>query len=191
MPGCVRNLNLFKLSLLLMVLVLCSCKQAEQDFGFEVENVDARWRNGRMMVDFQHEISLSDEAREALVHGVPLTVALELILRNTNNQAHVVERTERYEINYLPLSDHYRLSLPGDGGASTFPRLRHVLAELSALDLSFETGPLPRGDYELLVRLHLDTQSMPPPMRLPVWLSSRWRHDSDWSAWPLEIDPQA
>ena len=191
MPGCEKKPDHLVTALLLAAVLLGGCGKADQDFGFEVGNVDARWRNGRMMVNFQHDISLSAEAREALVHGVPLTLALELILRKTDNQVHVVERTDRYEIRYLPMSDHYRLTLPAGGAARTFPRLRHVLAELSAQDISFATGPLPRGEYELLVRLHLDTQNMPPPMRLPVWLSAQWRHDSDWSAWPIDIDPQA
>ncbi|MEJ2299853.1 MAG: DUF4390 domain-containing protein [Woeseiaceae bacterium] len=80
----------------------------------------------------------------------------------------------------------------GDAGpARTFPRLRHVLADLGRLDLSFETGALPGGEYELLARSYLDQERMPPPMRLPALFSRRWDHASGWTAWPLDVEPEA
>ena len=88
------------------------------------------------------------------------------------------------------MSSHFQLSLP-DGSVKTFPRLRHVLAELSGMAIAVRTGPLPAGAYELLVRTQLDRRKMPPPMKLPVLMSAEWRHDSNWSSWPLNIDPGA
>jgi hypothetical protein len=88
------------------------------------------------------------------------------------------------------LSDHFQLAYSDETSVKTFPRLRHVLAELSTLNLSITTGVLPAGEYELLVRMRLDQGRMPPPMRLPVLLSSKWRHDSSWSSWPLMIEPE-
>lgn len=184
MPACARTLSI-------AAALLAACSQPSTEFGFAVDRVDSQWRNGRLTASFHQQLGLSDEAREALVHGVPLTLELELILRNTRDQTHVSESTRRYGIHYLPLSDHYQLSGPGEGDLRTFPRLRHVLAELSDLDVSIDTGPLPRGEYEVIVRFRLDRRALPPPMRLPVWLSPHWRHDSDWSAWPIEIDPRA
>ena len=89
------------------------------------------------------------------------------------------------------MSEHYQLAQVGSASIKTFPRLRHVLAELSQIRLSFETGVLPAGDYELMARISLDQSTMPPPMRLPMLLSSNWQHDSSWSSWPLEIQPEA
>ncbi len=190
MPACVKTPESTPLILLVVALTLAACSDPAADGRFELSHVEAKWTNGWMKVACEQHLSLSNEARNALIHGVPLTVQLELLLRNSDSRTRVGNETYSYEIRYLPLSDYYQLSVSGTDTVRTFPRLRHVLAELSSLDVSFETGALPAGDYELLARTRLDQRTMPPPMRLPVLLSSKWRHDSSWSSWPLEIEPE-
>lgn len=172
------------------VAALAACGDQPQGGQFEVDRVEARWANGRMDVAFEQRLKLSQEAMDALEHGVPLTVGVELVLRDARTQTRVRENESQYEISYLPLSEHYQLSGPDGEVIQTYPRLRHALAELGSLELSFETGALPSGEYELLARSFLDKHKMPPPMRLPVLFSPRWNHESDWTSWPLEIgDP--
>jgi hypothetical protein len=168
--------------------LLTACAPAEEGGRFEVLQADAKWINGRLQGSCQLDVRLSPEAREALRHGVPLTVRLDLILRNTGDQTRVGEAAQRYEIRYLPLSEHYQVDGPGNGRAATFPRLRHAIAELSELDFVIETGALPAGDYELLARSGLDHEGMPPPMRLPALFDPGWRHASNWTSWPIGIE---
>ena len=119
---------------------------------------------------------------------MPLTVEIEVILRDTSSQNRVGSDTAFYEIRYLPLSEFYQVSGLQDDEVMTFPRLRHALAELATLELSFDTGALPSGQYELLARSRLDKSRMPPPMRLPALFSGQWQHDSAWTSWPVLID---
>ena len=192
MPGCSnRNRRITAVPVLLAAIGLTACGGQAQGGRFEVHAVDASWSNGRMEVSFEQALSLSPEARNALVHGVPLTLALELVLRDAKTQTRLKKHRAQYEIRYLPLSEHYQLSRPGSDASQTFPRLRHALAELGSLELEVETGALPRGEYELLTRSFLDKQEMPPPMRLPVLFSPRWSHESEWTSWPLNIEPGA
>ena len=177
--------------LLVIVLAFTACSGQDSTGRFELSRVDANWRNGRLDVRFEQQLKLSEEARNALVHGVPLTVEIELILRDSSSQTRVGHTVGNYEIRYLPLSEHYQVSNLKEGMVKTFPRLRHVLAELARLELTVDTGAIPAGDYELLARSHLDRNRMPPPMRLPALFSSEWSHDSTWTAWPLAIDPGA
>lgn len=177
---------------LLAMLVLCTaCFGPERAGRFELSQVDAEWKNGRLDVRCAQQLKLSEEAQNALNHGVPLTVELEMILRDSSSQTRVGNTSESYEIRYLPLSEHYQVSNSEGTVIETYPRLRHVLAELAELELALETGALPAGDYELLVRSSLDHNRMPPPMRLPALFSSSWRHDSTWTAWPMVINPEA
>lgn len=170
------------------LLALAACARPAEDGLFAVSGVDATWGNGRLRGTCELGLQFSPEAREAIRHGVPLTLELELILRSTAHQTRVGNETRRYEIRYLPLSKHYQVTGLGEEQPATFPRLRHALAELSLLDFSIETGALPGGDYELLVRSRLDHHSLPPPMRLPALFDPGWRHASGWSSWPLAID---
>lgn len=179
---------------LLAALLLGGCGPAQEGGRFELDRLDANWSTGRLDVRFSQRLRLSPEARNALQHGVPLTVGVELVLRDAHTQNRIRRDRFFYEIRYLPLSEHYqlsRLSDDGDDELRTFPRLRHALAELSDLRLSVETGALPGGEYELLARSYLDKRRMPPPMRLPVLFSPRWNHESAWTSTALEIEPGA
>lgn len=189
MRACLKKPECARGCLLAVVLALSACADPGAEGRFELTRIAAEWSNGRLNVTSEQKLSLSEEASNALIHGVPLTIELELVLRNTGDQTRVGNQTSNYEIRYLPLSNYYQLAFSGTDTVKTFPRLRHVLAELSHLDVSVETGTVPAGDYELLARISLDQNRMPPPMRLPALLSAKWHHDSAWSSWPLQIEP--
>ncbi|MBT8058067.1 MAG: DUF4390 domain-containing protein [Xanthomonadales bacterium] len=172
-----------------LVLLLTACGGPGEGGRFEIERVDSRWANGTLEVNLEQSLELSREARNALDHGVALTVEVELILRNAGSQTRVGNGLWSYEIRYLPLSQYYQVTELDREAVLTFPRLRHALAELSRLRLELETGALPAGDYELLARSNLDKNRMPPPMRLPATFSARWLHESTWTAWPMAIHP--
>lgn len=192
MPACINKAKRGDLLLpLLLCFMLAACENRPEGGQFEISKVEALWSNGQMTIRFEQDLNLSPEARNALVHGVPLTIGVELVLRDARTQTRVKKMNSLYEIRYLPLSEHYQLSDEVGKSVQTFPRLRHALAELGSLQLSFETGALPRGEYELLARSFLDKQKMPPPMRLPVLFSPRWNHESAWTSWPLDIEPGA
>jgi hypothetical protein len=190
MPGCARP-DLAATGLLALLFALGGCSGPSGGGQFDIDHVAARWANGRLEVTCDQRLKLSAEARDALQHGVPLTIKVELILRDIATRTRVGATTRRYEIRYLPLSEHYRVSGIGARDVATFPRLRHALAELSRLELSLDTGALPAGDYEVLVRSQLDRRLMPPPMRLPALFDSAWKHASTWTSWPLTINPGA
>jgi hypothetical protein len=168
-------------------ILITGCARQADVHNFELSHVDANWSNGELSATVQQELKLSSEARDALVHGVPLTLQLELVFRNTSSRAPIINNLSSYEIRYLPLSNHYQLTLPGGYEVRTFPRLRHLLAELSSISLSLKTGELKRGKHELMARTRLDQQKMPPPMRLPMLFSAEWNHDSDWTTWPVKV----
>ena len=179
---------------LLATLLLTACDPAPDGGRFEIERLQASWTTGRLDVRFSQRLQLSPEAREALQHSVPLTLGVEIVLRDARTQNRVRKDESSYEIRYLPLSEHYQLSYlngPREGELHTFPRLRHALAELGELRLGIETGALPAGEYELLARSYLDKHKMPPPMRLPVLFSPRWNHESAWTTTTLNIEPGA
>jgi len=171
-------------------ILITGCARQADNHHFELSRVDANWSNGRLSATVKQELKLSSEAREAMVHGVPLTLQLELVFKNSGDGTPILKHLFNYEIRYLPLSNHYQLTLPGRGEVRTFPRLRHLLAELSSVNLSFKTGEVADGTHKLMARIHLDQQKMPPPMRLPMLFSAEWHHDSDWTTWPVSVPAQ-
>ena len=186
MPGYAK-FDTARSAVLALLLTLGGCFQQDAAGRFEISRLEAHWTSGRVEIICDQRLELSTEAREALRHGVPLTIEVELILRDLASRTRVGGMTRRYELRYLPLSEHYQVSGIGPNGLATFPRLRHALAELSRQDLVVETGALPAGKYEVLARNRLDRRHMPPPMRLPTLFDPSWKHDSEWTTWPLTI----
>lgn len=184
MPACAKP----SLVLWLALLALAGCGSAARDGEFSVTHIDAAWSNGQLSVRGEQQLQLTAEARRALLHGVPLTIRTRIILRDAARQARLLQEDQRYEVRYLPLSEHYRVTGPLPDQISTYPRLRHALARLARIDLSLRTGALPAGDYELLLRSDIDVEYLPPPMRLPVLFDPAWKHASAWSAWPLTVE---
>jgi hypothetical protein len=174
------------LSTTLLVLAACS-PQAEIDYAFSIRNVSVSRAYQSLSIHLQQKLELSQQAREALEHGVMLTISLEVELRNDTNMIATQQDARHFQLRYLPLSERYQLSEEESGDLKTFSRLRHLLASVDDLNISLSTGPLPSGNYELRTRIRLDKSRLPTPMQLPAWFSSQWQHDSEWSVWPFEV----
>lgn len=177
------------------VLALSGCAPEQRNFGFVVEDVGMSQEPGGPALFVRQRITFSDEARDALVHGVPLVVRVEGRLRPQGARRYPVRVARDFELSYLPLSDHYQLrdllrAGPGVGSDAqprTYPRLRHALADLTEVTLplpphvaAFVGEDAPADALTVGARTHLAEQELPPPMRLPAWLSARWHHDSGW-----------
>jgi hypothetical protein len=168
-------------------VLLGGCEQPAEEHGFSIRSVQVRTGYQKISAAFRQQLSLSAAAVEALENGVPLTLELELELRNSDTLSLLAAETRRFEIRFLPLHRRYQLSTRPEGRMQTFPRLRHVLGDMSELSLDVATGPLAEGQYELRTRIQLDTARLPAPMHLPAFFSSEWRHDSEWSTWLFEV----
>lgn len=174
------------LSITLLLLAACS-KPATDDYGFVINNVTVSNAYQALIVRVQQDLQLSAQAREALEHGVALTIVLELELHNDNRLIVVRKDTRQYQLRYLPLSERYQLSWGDNDEMQVYPRLRHVLSALGNVEIRISTGPLLPGSYEIRSRVSLDESRLPTPMQLPSWFSPEWQHDSEWSVWPFEI----
>ena len=175
-------------ALCLTMLLLAGCaRKSDIDYGFSVNNVSVKPGFQSLSVNLELELELSQQAREALEHGVTLTISLDMELSNDNNLIVEKRDSRRFNFRYLPLSERYQFSVEETGELQAFSRLRHLLAAFNNLNLELSTGPLPRGDYELRTRIRLDERRLPAPMQMPAWLSSQWQHDSEWSVWPFTV----
>jgi hypothetical protein len=172
-----------------LLLSLAGCDRQESlDYGFDISNVSVNSTYQALDVRMQQVLGLSEQAREALEHGITLTINLEMELRSDNNMIVVQRDVRRFQLRYLPLNESYQLLDEGSSQQQTFSRLRHLFAEMANLDMRLSTGPLPPGGYELRIRVYLDEGRLPAPMRLPTWYSKQWKHDSEWTVWPFEIN---
>lgn len=173
--------------ILLVTILLAGCEQQALGYGFVIKDVSVSRGYQSLDIGLQQDLTLSQQAVDALHHGVTLTIKLELELRNDNNMIVVRRETKRFNILYRPLTERYQLTGGESEKTRSFTRLRHVLAVIDKLNVRLSTGPLPPGNYELRTRIRLDESLLPAPMQLPALFSSQWRHDSEWSVWPFKV----
>ena len=174
-------------SLISIALVLGGCVEPADGYGFEIHQVKVANANRKLIASYDQQLRFSREARDALDHGVTLTVRVELELRDATNLTLLFDDHRDFELRYLPMLEDYEVTDLATGERQAFPRLRHALNALGRLNLQFDTGPLAPGIYEVRARTRIDKLALPAPMRLPTRFSPEWQHDSRWSTWPFEI----
>lgn len=168
-------------------IFLTACdKQENAAYGFAINQVSITPAYQSINIHLKQDLQFSSEAREALEHGVVLSIKMQFELHNEENLMVVLKENRLFQLRYLPLSERYQLSA-GEHEMQLFSRLRHLLVAVSNQDIKLSTGPLLPGNYELRARVSLDETRLPTPMQLPAWFSPDWQHDSEWSVWPFEI----
>lgn len=185
MRNCAKILNTALLGF--AAALLSGCGDQAIDYGFHITNVAVNRGYQALNIHVNQELDLSQQAMDALQHGVTLTIRLDIELRNDNNMIVVRRQSKRFQIRYLPLSERYQLIGEEQEKMQIFVRLRHLFAAIGDLNVRLPTGPLPSGTYELRTRVQLDEGLLPAPMQLPALFSSQWRHDSEWSVWPFKV----
>lgn len=172
----------------LAVLLIAGCYRGnDAAYGFIINDVSINRAYQSLDIRLQQQLELSQQAQQALLHGVTLTINLELELRNDNNMIVTRRDSRRFQLRYMPLSERYQLLEDESDEFQFFSRLRHVFAAIDDLSVQLATGPLPPGKYELRTRIRLDESRLPAPMQLPAMFSSQWQHDSEWSVWPFIV----
>ena len=172
----------------LLTLVLAGVLLAQ---GVRVTEVRTRLIEGTYRLDAQIDFSFSPEALEALANGVPLTVLMQFQVRRADAwiwNANVTDLQLRYAIRHKPLSETYEVyRLPGTAGRTFVTREAAIaaLGEVRGLEL-VDRSRLEAGvDYLVELKVSLDIEALPLPLRPTAYLSSAWKLASPWTTWPL------
>lgn len=160
--------------------------------AFDIESVTPHWEQGVLVLDARMDIALSEETHTALESGVPLVllVQVEVLAPRDYLWDRVVARLrQRTRLSYHALSERYIVQQLNTGVRSSFSSLEGALyslgrvEKLPVLDRSLlDAG----GEYYGRLRLSLDVESLPTPLRVWAYASADWRLGSDWHTWPIQ-----
>lgn len=170
---------------------LCVLQEARAE-GYEVRSVDGRVVNGIYVVDSTIHIGLSEDMRNALNNGVALTFLVEVEIHAPRRylwDALIVRSTQRLMLEYHALTGGYVVNNESTHTRRSFPTLDEALRELGELrDMAVsEERYLPAGiQCTGRLRVSLDVESLPPPLRPIAYLSPEWYLRSDWRRWTVE-----
>lgn len=183
-----RGLTL-RLAFALLTWAILSCALAGDDFEFRQSRI--RLEDGVYYLDATLDSAFSEEALEALNNGVPLTIVIHLQIRRANAwlwEDSLLDRQMRYAIRYRPLSERYEVyRLPGTSGRGFETREAAIraLGELQNLQLIALDKLNADEQYELQIKVFLDIEELPLPLRPMAYLKPSWKLSSGWSKWPL------
>jgi hypothetical protein len=156
-----------------------------------VSRVSTTLSEGNYYLHIQVDYSLSETALEALDNGVPLTLAMRIQVRAKGAwiwERSLVDLTQLSMIHYKPLSDLYGVThLPHGPRRSFVTRAAAIaaLGEVEDLPLVEHSQLDPKEQYFIHVKVSLDIEALPLPLRPTAYLTPSWNLSSGWTKWPL------
>lgn len=180
-----RLRRIFGLCVLLMAC-WAGCAAARD---ITVEAVSSRIEDGHFVLDAQLDVHLTENTREALENGVTLEFELDTRLLRPRRfwwDGELASGTRRFLLSRHALADGYLLSEQGSDRQQTFKALDDALRGLGALQ-GYDAGrvdPALRGrHFRGRLRLRLDIEALPAPLRPIAYVSPSWRVSSGWYEW--------
>ena len=160
---------------------------------FVVRGVDTQFANDVLHISSVLDMGLSAKAEEALNKGIPFDVVTDLALiehRRFLWSRVVTDRTLRQRVQYHALSGQYLVSDDGQD-VERFPTAQAALAYVGSLnDMQIPLAKKKAIDgkmrYSLKLRVHLDIESLPAPLRPLAYVTPSWHHSSGWTTWAVQ-----
>ena len=165
---------------------------ADEPDGFNIQSLETLMRDRVYLLNANFNYNFSNEAIEALEHGVPLLILVDIEILSPRwwwGDKTIADLEQGYLLLYHALSESYVVHNLNSGTQNNFISLQQSLSflsqikELPILDANLLDS---KKDYYLRVRTHLDIESLPAPMRPLAYISSDWQLASDWYEWPLQ-----
>lgn len=165
----------------------------EAPAGFAIEDARISLRDGVYLLDADMRLEFSAAAMEALASGVPLTVRLDMRVSRARDywwDATAARLEQRYELSYHALTKNYLVKNLNSGAQQS---LRSLAAANNFMDRIRDLPVIDRElldleqSYSLNLRVELDINALPAPMRPLAWLSRDWRLSSEWFLCPLPL----
>jgi hypothetical protein len=183
-----KRQSTIKVFLGLLLVLLFSISTAQADFDV-VDGSSVIERN-RLRTDAKLDLKLENAPAEALRAGIPLTLSIEIQLLNRKSllwKKRIASWRYRYVLDYHRLSGRYLVENTASAQMKTFATLIEALNSLSRVSSS-EKLPQAINSFDRLVvqlRVNLDTNELPAPLRLITIFFPDWQQTSEWEQWNL------
>lgn len=170
---------------LLAALALAGCDaiRAQRPGALEVRTARLAADAGSAVLELGLDCRFSGPAQDALEHGIPITLRVDL---NAGRWPNRQREARSIELRYFPLSRRYQMRELGGTEARSFATPAYLNSALGALRIELPPtfAALPPAT-PLSVRVQLDPAALPGPLRLPALFEPAWRLASPEYAWTL------
>ncbi len=182
--------KVLSLTMALMVLPLLVCSQWSKAAGIQVGDINSVQVRDKVNLTARLDFQLSDEALNALDHGVALDIIIDMQALEQRRwlwDRTVASHSERFRLERQALTNHYLVTHKYQ--RQSFLSLAEALQFIGTIrDYPLINTAELEADkqYHGRIRAWLDIESLPAPMRPTAYISSHWRIDSGWHEWPIQ-----
>lgn len=164
------------------VLAGCGLLLQQEPGSLGVRNAQLLAFGGNAQLELGLDCHLSGPMQDALDHGIPVTLVIDV---RAGSWGSVARAAPRVELRYFPLSRRYQLRSGSADDVRSFATQAWLVAALGSLRLSLPStfAHLPAGTT-LRVRAAIDPTALPGALRLPALFEPAWQLASADSSWP-------
>jgi hypothetical protein len=160
-------------------------------FGVEVKNAGITLQGDNYILSADIDYKLSPRAMEALQSGVPLF--WDIHINTLQHRDFLWDKTLinagiRYRIQYHALLNMYRVRNESSGTIYNFSTLSAAFDLMSGIRdfrVMDKSAVLPEQRYAVGIKVTLDRDALPLPLRPVAYTNPQWYLSSDWTLWPL------
>jgi hypothetical protein len=187
-------MHLQLLTTVLLTLALLTAPRADAA-NFSVKSAQAHLNDRVLHVDARFDLPVNPRIEEALSKGIPIDVVIELNMVKHRwwwRNRLITDTVVRRRIQFHALSRQYLVSgMREDDSSESFGSLSQALAHAGTLDefklyLTAKKEIEADARYLLMLRAHLDIESLPMLMRPLAYATPSWRRSTGWTEWPIE-----
>ena len=179
------------LGLLFACAPLAATAADSEPAGFVIRTAYTELLNGVYFLNADVDLSLSDDAVNALENGLPLTVVLQIEIIKHHTwwwDKKVATLEQRYQISFHALTRRFIITNLNSGDQQSYASYRDAITSLGQVsDLPVIDANLLQPDtrYDIRMRAALDIKDFPGPLQLIASLFKGWDLTSDWYEWVL------
>ncbi len=176
---------------LIALAFLCFSPVQAGEFAARIKKAELEKYRDEYRLNADIDYRLSSTATEAIQSSIPLSWRLQIEIRKIGTfwNSKVFDGEYVYRIRYHALLDSYSVNSLEPDSSRHFISLTAALDALSKIrDLPvIKTSLLEKNDvYTAAIRLQLDKEALPLPLRPVAYLYSDWDLSSDWYLWNLQ-----
>lgn len=157
----------------------------------KVVGAHAEIREGVLYLDVDFKLSLDKEMIDAMQNAIPLNLSVQAVIEQPRDWwmgKTIAEDERRYQLEYHALSKTWLITDVLEHEARSFSSLKGALRALQrirAWPIASAHKLKHSGHLVGRVRMSLDVNKLPLPLRFPALFDSRWALDSNWYLWSV------
>ena len=176
---------------LLLLLIWVPHLQAGS-YGFKIRSVALVRQGDNIQLKANIHYKLSDKAIDALQHGVTLKLEARFMLLQQRKffwDKTVVDRRIPFRLRYHALAQRFQVINDTNHeyrNYSTLEKALVALGQVSEVSVFKAKKLKPDGQYEARLKVALDIEALPLPLRPIAYVSPQWYLSSPWYKWHLD-----